>query len=601
MVSLSTTSPPTTTTGIALSTTSLSPSLQKKCQISTISKRSNKHCLPRKLSCKANNNDHDLSPTNDVASKTSNPKLDRRNVLLGLGSLGGLAGLRADPFAFAAPISAPDISQCGAADFPSGVDPVNCCPPVSAKIVDFKLPASPGKLRVRPPAHAVDSAYTAKFKRAFELMKALPDSDPRSFKQQASIHCAYCDGAYEQIGFPDLDIQVHNSWLFFPFHRWYLYFFERILGKLIDDPSFAMPFWNWDAPAGMQIPAIYADRRSPLYDQFRNKSHQPPSLVDLDFNGLDESISNQTQIQSNLTIMYRQMVSNSRSARIFMGESYRAGDETDPGPGSFENIPHGSVHSWTGDNTQPYGEDMGNFYSAGRDPIFYAHHSNIDRMWNVWKTLGGKRQDFTDPDWLDASFLFYDENSQLVRIKVRDCLDSRKLGYTYQDVELPWLNTRPRPRRVVDKVKRAFERIGVAHADEYPRANFPLTLDKPVKTLVSRPKKSRSKKEKDEADEVLVIQGIEFDRNVPIKFDVFINDEDDALTGPDKSEFAGSFVSVPHRHKSKTKMNTGLRLDITELLEDLDAEEDENVVVTLVPKVGIGHVSIGGLKIEFVS
>ncbi|GMN50856.1 hypothetical protein TIFTF001_020011 [Ficus carica] len=598
MASLSTTPPASTTTGIAITTTSLSPSLRKISQISNFPKPHNKYCLPRKISCKANNNDnHDLNPTNDVAS---NPKIDRRNILLGLGGLSGLAGLRADPFAFAAPIAPPDLSKCGAADLPSGVDPVNCCPPFSAQIVDYKLPP-PGRVRVRPPAHAVDDAYIAKFNRAVELMKALPDTDPRSFKQQANVHCAYCDGAYEQVGFPNVDIQVHNSWLFFPFHRWYLYFFERILGKLINDPNFAMPFWNWDTPAGMPIPAIYANPRSPLYDQFRNKSHLPPTLVDLDYNGRGENISNQDQIQSNLTIMYRQMVSNSRSTRIFLGEPYRAGDDTDPGPGSFENIPHGPVHVWTGDNTQPYGEDMGNFYSAGRDPIFYAHHSNIDRMWNVWKTLGGRRQDFNDRDWLDAAFLFYDENGQLVRVKVRDCLDTRNLSYIYQDVDLPWLNSRPTPRRAVDGVRSTLARIGVARADEYPRASFPLTLDKPVKTLVSRPKKKRSKKEKDEEDEVLVIQGIEFDRNVPIKFDVFINDEDDAPTGPDKSEFAGSYVSVPHKHKSKTKMNTCLRLDITELLEDLDAEGDENVVVTLVPRIGTGHVSIGGLKIEFVS
>ncbi|MFS7947023.1 putative catechol oxidase [Helianthus anomalus] len=43
-------------------------------------------------------------------------------------------------------------------------------------------------------------------------------------------------------GFPDIEIQIHNSWLFFPFHRWYLYFYERILGKLINDPTFALPF-----------------------------------------------------------------------------------------------------------------------------------------------------------------------------------------------------------------------------------------------------------------------------------------------------------------------------------------------------------------------
>ncbi|EMS64469.1 Polyphenol oxidase, chloroplastic [Triticum urartu] len=91
-------------------------------------------------------------------------------------------------------------------------------------------------------------------------MKQLPADDPRSFEQQWHVHCAYCDAAYDQVGFPDLELQIHNCWLFFPWHRFYLYFHERILGKLIGDDTFALPFWNWDAPAGMTLPAIYAER-----------------------------------------------------------------------------------------------------------------------------------------------------------------------------------------------------------------------------------------------------------------------------------------------------------------------------------------------------
>ena len=86
-----------------------------------------------------------------------------------------------------------------------------------------------------------------------------------------------------------------------------------------------------------------------------------------------------------------------------------------------------------------------------------------------------------------------------------------------------------------------------------------------------------------------------------MKFDVYVNDEDDSPSRPDKTEFAGSFVNVPHRHNHTKKMNTSLNLGITELLEDLDAEDDDGVVVTLVPRFGKGLATIGGIKIEFVS
>ncbi|XP_031254312.1 polyphenol oxidase, chloroplastic-like [Pistacia vera] len=573
-------------------TSSLSPCSQKTSQLSIVRKRRPYSIRKSSISCEATNGEGDTS---------SKAKFDRRDLLVSLGGLYGVANLASDPFALAAPIEAPDLSKCGKADLPEGAKPTNCCPPTAATILDYKFPKY-NTFRVRPAAHLADDAYIAKYEKAIKLMKALPDTDPRSFTQQASVHCAYCDGAYHQVGFPDLELQVHNSWLFFPFHRYYLYFFERILGKLIDDPTFALPFWNWDSAKGMPIPAMFANTSSPLYDTLRDAKHQPPNLVDLDFNGTDENLSNADQISSNYKVMYRQMVSNAKTPQLFMGSAYHAGDNSDPGAGSLENNAHGLVHFWTGDRSQPNTENMGNFYSAGKDPIFYAHHSNVDRLWTVWKILGGKRRDFTDSDWLDASFIFYDENAKPVKVKVRDCLDTKKLGYVYQKVDNPWLKTKPQPKKIIKKLEKA---IGVAHAAALKTnfvtpTQFPIVLDKTISMVVQRPKKSRSKKQKEDEEEVLVIDIIEFEKNMAVKFDVFINDEDEVPTGPDTTEFAGTFVSLPHKHKHHEKMKTRLRLGLTDLLEDLDADDDETVVVTLVPRYGTG-VSIGSIKIDFAS
>ncbi|XVF87526.1 hypothetical protein PTKIN_Ptkin18bG0127200 [Pterospermum kingtungense] len=586
--------PPSTTTSNTIPTSITSSSfLPRTPQFSIARKQQKPNFTPKVVSCKATNNgDQNLN------------KFDRRDVLIGLGGLYGAASLSHDPFAMAAPIAAPELENCGHADFPDGAEPTNCCPPVSRKIVDFKPPSSNSPLRVRPAAHLVDDAYIAKYSRAVELMKALPANDPRNFMQQANVHCAYCDGAYDQVGFPDLELQVHNSWLFFPFHRYYLYFHEKILGKLIGDPTFALPFWNWDSPAGMQMPALYGNTSSALYNELRNEGHYPPTLLDLDYDGTDESTTKRDQFTSNLRIMYRQMVSNAKTPKLFLGGPFRAGDEPYQGLGSIENVPHGPVHLWCGDNTQPNLEDMGNFYSAARDPIFYAHHSNVDRMWTVWKTLGKRQKDFNDPDWLNSSFLFYDENANLVRVKVRDCLENRSLGYVYQDVDIPWLKAKPTPRKVTKKVALKGG-PGIAIAAEMNKkkvvstSQFPIVLDQILSVNVPRPKKSRSKKEKEEEEEILVIDQIELDGDSFAKFNVYVNDEDDLTIGPDNTEFAGSFVHVPHKHKGAKKMKTCLRLGLTDLLEDLGAEDDDSVMVTLVPKVAKGNVKIGGIKIEF--
>ena len=89
---------------------------------------------------------------------------------------------------------------------------------------------------------------------------------------------------------------------------------------------------------------------------------------------------------------------------------------------------------WVGDTRNGNGEDMGNFYSAARDPVFYSHHANVDRLWYIWDSLPDRRKDlYSDTDFLDSSFVFYDENAKLVQVSVKDCLDTKaQLGITYE-------------------------------------------------------------------------------------------------------------------------------------------------------------------------
>lgn len=145
--------------------------------------------------------------------------VDRRDVILGLGgaAAAGLA-FRDGGGALAEPIQAPDIQDC---DPPATAPDDSCCPRYlpGTDIVDFSPPPASSPLRVRPAAHLVDDEYVAKYEKAVALMKALPDDDPRSFEQQWRVHCAYCDGVYDQVGVPDLELQIHHCWLFFPWHR----------------------------------------------------------------------------------------------------------------------------------------------------------------------------------------------------------------------------------------------------------------------------------------------------------------------------------------------------------------------------------------------
>ncbi|KAK9077428.1 hypothetical protein SSX86_005765 [Deinandra increscens subsp. villosa] len=567
-----------------------------------------------KVSCNASSPDDQKNP-----NLTLLENVDRRNMLLGLGAgLYGAANLTNIGSALAYPITAPDdVSYCVPARVVKKNDPnppdtsirgVACCPPASATAPKPYLLPKFSKLRIRPAAHGVDpdSDYLAKYKAAIAAMKALPDDHPHSWKQQGKVHCAYCNGAYNQEmnGRPDLTLQVHGSSLFFPFHRWYLYFYERILGKLINDPTFALPYWNWDNPTGMMLPAMFEQpgtngdpRKNPLFDPYRNVGHLPPAIIDLQYAAKERGFNCVDQISTNLSSMYGQMVTSATNTDAFFG--------TDPNPeidskaGTIESGCHTAVHIWVGNPRMPNSEDLGNFYSAGYDPVFYAHHSNVDRMWKIWKDLNPRRnKDPTSYDWLNASYVFYDENEELVRVYNKDCVDTRKMGYDYQRSSIPWVKSRPVPRaRNSTVAARSFG--GVKKAAE--KFEVPVKVDKTVKVLVMRPATKRSDEEKAAATEVLFLNGIKYNGEEFFKLDVLVNDVDDGVeTTAASSEFAGTFAQVPHVHGKKMFMTSGAQFGITELLEDIEAEDDKYVLVTLVPKAGAEGATVDEIKIELV-
>ena len=533
------------------------------------------------------------APHRGSVSCRTGPIIDRRDVLLGIGL--GL-GLNAEN-ALSAPVQAPDLSKCKTASDRNGLQ--ECCPPYNsnAPILDYNFPTF-GDLRVRRAAHTIDDAYLAKYKLAVQRMRELPDDDPRSFTQQAKVHCAYCSNAYEQVGFPNLNLQVHNGWLFFPFHRYYLYFHERILGSLIGDDSFALPFWNWDAPEGMSCPAIFADSTSSLYNPLREDRYRPPNLINYDL-PTQKTPPSQQVIDQNLATMYRQMISGGTTTSLFMGQPYRAGSAPSPGAGSIEVSPHTPVHRWLG-------KDMGVFATAGKDPAFYSHHANVDRMWYLWKTLNPENVDFVDPDWLDTAFLFYDENKNLVRVKVKDSLEPEQLGFSYEDVDIPWRYSRATPNtssgtlQSLSPSEKKKKRASLLKSTTNP--SFPLTLSAPVTLLVQRPKSSRLMSESDKKRETLVVDGIELDSELFAKFNVYVDEDDPANVKADDSEFAGSFVNVPLGHAMDMEpLKTRLFLGIGDLIEDLALEDEEKLIVTLIPIEGNGEIKIGSVRIEIAS
>ncbi|KAH1055295.1 hypothetical protein J1N35_033360 [Gossypium stocksii] len=65
----------------------------------------------------------------------------------------------------------------------------------------------------------------------------------------------------------------------------------------------------------------------------------------------------------------------------------------------------------------------------------------------------------------------------MVHVKVRDCLDSKTLGYAYQSVDIPWLRSKLTPQRCRPRVAQGQDQDKVAVRIGIPRLKKPKNKD----------------------------------------------------------------------------------------------------------------------------
>ena len=170
---------------------------------------------------------------------------------------------------------------------------------------------------------------------------------------------------------------------FLPWHRAYLFFFEALIRELTEQPGFALPYWDWYASKTIP-PAFTGGASNPLSWKVRRGSKQ-------------------TLLQMAL----RQSSFNDFSEIL-------------------EGNPHGTVHVMVGG-------DMGSVPTSARDPVFWAHHGNIDRLWSVWLASDTTRTNPGDAEWKAQSFAF--DLAGQKHITVAELLNTEDLGYKYDNLQ----------------------------------------------------------------------------------------------------------------------------------------------------------------------
>ena len=276
-----------------------------------------------------------------------------------------------------------------------------------------------------------DSPTMKSLRKGIEAMKKLPADDPHNWNNWSNIHSFPTDTPNPDSLWGQCQ---HGNWWFFPWHRAYLVYFERIIRRYSEDPSFALPYW--DCSLDRTLPAAYRDADSTLFDDSRR------NLVN---NGTDSLNPLVVVLGTDLSMNHR-FFSDFGAIMTFGGRALDTPQHRGHPHGAPEAIPHDLVHVFVGGN-------MSTADLAARDPIFFAHHANVDRLWVAWLQMGQGRANPSNDVWLNQKFTFYDENKRRVTVAVRDLLDTAALGYVYDRSPSPAdAPSRPTPQTAVETV-----------------------------------------------------------------------------------------------------------------------------------------------------
>lgn len=306
--------------------------------------------------------------------------------------------------------------------------------PLSEKSVN-EFSFDTGKVKARKNIECLTADELDKFRRVIKVMRCYDDFhqyDQRSFRFWADIHANNCQHGWEQ---------------FLTWHRMYLYYFEQQMQDI--DPTVTLPYWDWTMYRDDVLKSIQ-DMEEKSHTKGNDNGIIPKAyrcwvdakmLANLkgkipdDYLANLQSIEGQTFDSGNRLylaagIVYGQKIWDDQITAELLRvnplwdknrwpggnydlvfEAYPTADDVQrilqinsfftfgSGPGSnhffgaLENI-HNLIHNFSGGynpNSQLPGEPpTGDMVSAGttaRDPIFWGHHSNVDRLWSEWQKL----------------------------------------------------------------------------------------------------------------------------------------------------------------------------------------------------------------------
>ncbi len=191
---------------------------------------------------------------------------------------------------------------------------------------------------------------------------------------------------------------AHSGPIFLPWHRMYLIRLEEQLQRVLNDPDFGLPYWDWadDGELG-QVAQRETNLWSPNYlGESRGQvvsglvGQVRVRLAQVQANTLGSI--NPRPIERNAgrdvrTLPRKNHVSQALNEAVYDQDPWSMSDLNLSHRNRLEgwvNGPslHNRVHVWVGGDMGPG--------TSPNDPVFFLNHCNVDRIWEAWMANQGR-------------------------------------------------------------------------------------------------------------------------------------------------------------------------------------------------------------------
>ena len=189
---------------------------------------------------------------------------------------------------------------------------------------------------------------------------------------------------------------AHSGPAFLPWHRLMLLLFERQIQRVLGDPNFGLPYWDWsidgDLPPAQQPSApiwsagVLGGSGSPI----GSGPFQPPAFRVMIVSDAAGRLRQANRgLQRAVGIDEASLSTSAQVATALRQTRYDAAP-FNRGSAQFRNrlegwSPfglHNRVHMFVGGDMEPA--------SSPNDPAFFLNHCNVDRIWESWMARRGR-------------------------------------------------------------------------------------------------------------------------------------------------------------------------------------------------------------------